>query len=142
MNKLTSDAIEVVNRNALVTVALNRGYNAYLPVYDNGIDLILHNEASGDTRLIQLKGRWTIDRKYIGRDIWIAFPDRGCWYVAPHDEMMRLGEQHTTTESWARGTYSKSPLSKTDREELAAYRFGDPDLVIAEAEKLEGMEDA
>ena len=100
------------------------------------------NEASGDTRLIQLKGRWTIDRKYIGRDIWIAFPDRGCWYVAPHDEMMRLGERHTMTESWARGTYSKSPLSKTDCEELADYRFGDPDLVIAEAEKLERMDDA
>lgn len=137
MNKLTSDAIEVVNRNALVTVALNQGYNAYLPVYDNGIDLILHNEASGDTRLIQLKGRWTIDRKYIGRDIWIAFPDRGCWYVAPHDEMMRLGKRHTATVSWERGTYSKSPLSKADREELANYRFGDPDLVIAEAERLE-----
>ena len=57
--KLTSDAIEVVNRNALVTVALNHGYNAYLPVYDNGIDLILLNEATGDTRLVQLKGRWT-----------------------------------------------------------------------------------
>lgn len=79
MNKLTSDAIEVVNRNALVTVALNQGYNAYLPVYDNGIDLILHNEATGDTRLVQLKGRWTINQKYLRRNIWIAFPDRGNW---------------------------------------------------------------
>ena len=51
--KLTSDAVEVVNRNALVTVALNQGYNAYLPVYDNGIDLILLNEATGDTKLVQ-----------------------------------------------------------------------------------------
>lgn len=137
MTKLTSDAIEVVNRNALVTVALNQGYNAYLPVYDNGIDLILPNEGSGDTRLVQLKGRWTIDRKYIGREIWIAFRDRGTWYVAPHDKMLRLGERHTTTESWARGTYSKSPLSKADRDELSEYRFGDPDLVIAKAEALE-----
>jgi hypothetical protein len=134
--KLTSDAVEVVNRNALVTVALNQGYNAYLPVYDNGIDLILLNEATGDTRLVQLKGRWTIDKKYIGRNIWVAFPDRGVWYVAPHDEMLRLGERHTGTDSWAKGTYSKSPLSKTDREELAAYRFGDPDTVMDDAAKL------
>ena len=48
MTGLSSDAIEVINRNALVTVALNQGYNAFLPVYDNGIDLILHNEATGD----------------------------------------------------------------------------------------------
>ena len=136
MIKLTSDAIEVVNRNALVTVALNQGYNAYLPVYDNGIDLVLLNEATGDTRLVQLKGRWTIDKKYIGRDIWIAFLDRGSWYVAPHDEMLRLGKRHTQTESWIKGTYSKSPLSKSDRVELATFRFGDPDLVIETAAKL------
>jgi hypothetical protein len=134
--KLTSDAVEVVNRNALVTVALNQGYNAYLPVYYNGIDLILLNEATGDTKLVQLKGRWTIDKKYIGRNIWVAFPDRGVWYVAPHDEMLRLGDRHTGTDSWAKGTYSKSPLSKADREELASYRFGDPDAVMEDAAKL------
>jgi len=139
MMKLTSDAVEVVNRNALVTVALNQGYNAYLPVYDNGIDLILLNEATGDIKLVQLKGRWTIDKKYIGRNIWIAFPDRGAWYVAPHDEMLRLGERHTTTDSWIRGTYSKRPLSRSDREELAPYRFGDPEAVM-EAAAAEGAD--
>lgn len=133
MTKLTSDAIEVINRNALVSVALNQGYNAFLPVYDNGIDLILHNETTGDTKLVQLKGRWTIDKKYLGRNIWVAFPDRGEWYVAPHDEMVALGERHTHTASWARGTYSKSPLGVTDREELSAYRFGNPQIVTSEA---------
>jgi hypothetical protein len=97
---------------------------------------ILLNEATGDTKLVQLKGRWTIDKKYIGRNIWVAFPDRGVWYVAPHDEMLRLGQRHTGTESWIKGTYSKSPLSKSDREELAAYRFGDPDAVMEDAAKL------
>lgn len=129
MTGLSSDAIEVVNRNALVTVALNQGYNAYLPVYDNGIDLILHNEATGDTKLVQLKGRWTIDKKYIGRGIWIAFPDAGDWYVAPHDLMVEHGAKHTATKSWAKGTYSKAPLSKADRAILACYRFGNPRAV-------------
>jgi hypothetical protein len=133
MTKLTSDAIEVVNRNALVTVALSQGYNAYLPVYDNGIDLILHNERAGDTKLVQLKGRWTIDKKYIGRNIWIAFPDRGEWYVAPHDEMVRMGSRHHATTSWAKGSYNKTPLSKSDRNELSSYKFGSPDEVIEQA---------
>ena len=136
MTVLSSDAIEVINRNALVTVALNQGYNAFLPVFDNGIDLILHNEATGDTKLVQLKGRWTIDKKYLGRNIWVAFPDCGEWYVAPHDEMVTLGERHTQTASWAKGTYSKSPLSVADRVELAAYRFGDPkDVALKAAEQ-------
>jgi hypothetical protein len=124
MTKLSSQAVEVINRNALVTVALNQGYNAYLPVYDHGIDLILHSESTGDTKLIQLKGRWTIDKKYLGRNIWIAFPDSGDWYVAPHDELVRMGQRHTMSESWARGIYSKGVLSKADREELSSYHFG------------------
>lgn len=53
--KLTSGAVEVVNRNALLTVALSRGYNACLPFYDNGTDLILLNEEIGDTKLVQLR---------------------------------------------------------------------------------------
>lgn len=36
--KLTSDAVEVVNRNALITVALNQGYNAYLPVLSTPVE--------------------------------------------------------------------------------------------------------
>lgn len=32
MITLSNAAIEVINRNALVTVALNQGYNAFLPV--------------------------------------------------------------------------------------------------------------
>jgi hypothetical protein len=115
MTKLSSQIIEVINRNALVTVALNQGYNAYLPVYDQGIDLILHNEATCDTKLVQLKGRWTIDKKYLGRDIWVAFPDRGDWYVAPHDELVRMGERHTASESWARGIYSKGTFRQSHR---------------------------
>jgi hypothetical protein len=80
MNKLTSDAIEVVNRNALVTVALNRGYNAYLPVYDNGIDLILHNEASGDTSLSNSRGGGRSTANISVATFGSRF-DRGCWYV-------------------------------------------------------------
>lgn len=120
---LSGDAIEVINRNRLVSLALERGYNAYLPVYDSGVDLVLHREADGDTKLVQQKSRWTIDKKYIGRNIWIAFPENDQWYLVPHDELIVMGERHTETESWKRGAYSKSPLSKRDRDELADYRF-------------------
>lgn len=127
--KLPSGAIEVVNRNALVTVALGQGYNVFFPVHDNGIDLLFFSEATGEFRLVQLKSRWTIDAKYVGRNIWIAFPDKGEWYVVPHDELVLMGEKHTKTKSWAKGSYSKSPLSSADRQALESYRFGDPQKV-------------
>ncbi|MDJ0977652.1 MAG: hypothetical protein QNI87_03875 [Erythrobacter sp.] len=124
MTTLSGDAKEVIYRNQLVSIALKQGYNAYLPVYDSGVDLILHREEDRDTKLVQQKARWTIDKKYIGRDIWIAFPDGEQWYLVPHDELLILGKRHTKTQSWDKGLYSKSPLSKQDKEQLAQYLFG------------------
>jgi hypothetical protein len=40
MAKLPGEAIEVINRNALVSLALTRGYIAFLPVYDGGVDFM------------------------------------------------------------------------------------------------------
>lgn len=136
MSKYRSQVREVINRNSLVSLALAKGYNAFLPVYDGGIDFILYNEGTGDTKLIQLKGRWMIDRKYIGRNIWLAFHDDGSWYVAPHDEMVKHAEAYgyTKTASWIEGnTYNVKSLSKQMRADLAAYRFQSLEEVAEEA---------
>lgn len=138
MKKMPAEAIEVINRNALISIALKQGYVAYLPVFDPGIDLILLNEATNDLKRVQQKGRWTINKKYEEREIWVAFPDRGVWYVVPHDEvLLAFSEQKgfTNTESWARGEYSYAPLSKEMIALLEPYRFGDPEQVIEEAER-------
>ncbi len=43
----------------------------------------------GETFLkIQLKGRLTIDKKYVGKDIYIAFLLKDGCYVYPHDEFL------------------------------------------------------
>lgn len=65
MSRYRAQIREVINRNALVTLALAKGYNAFLPVYDGGIDFILYNEETHDTKLVQLKSRWVIDKKNI-----------------------------------------------------------------------------
>lgn len=131
MSRYRSQVREVINRNALVSLALEAGYNAYLPVYDGGVDFILYREEDGDLRKVQLKGRWYIDRKYQGRDIWIAFHDNGCWYLAPHDELVLIGERagFTATSSWTEGgAYSCPKLSRSMLEALVPYRmFGAPD---------------
>ena len=68
MSRYRSQVREVINRNVVVSLALEQGFNAFLPVYDGGVDFILHREAKAgqpetttDTRKVQLKGRWTID---------------------------------------------------------------------------------
>jgi hypothetical protein len=45
----------------------------------------------GNTFLkVQLKGRLDINKKYIGKDIFIAFRHEGTWYLYPHDEVKNL----------------------------------------------------
>lgn len=140
MSRYRSQVREVINRNSLVSLALANGYNAFLPVYDGGIDFILYNEATGDTKLIQLKGRWMIDRKYFGRSIWLAFHDDGCWYVAPHDEMVKHAEVYgyTKSASWTDGgAYSVKALTKQMRIDLQTYRFEPLEDVAEEAADAE-----
>ncbi|QCI79154.1 hypothetical protein E6W36_05040 [Hankyongella ginsenosidimutans] len=116
-----------MNRNAVISLGLARGFNAFLPVYDDGIDFILHSEAEGLLRKVQLKSRWTIDHKYTGRDIWIAFPIQAEWYLMPHDTMLELARRFgiTDTGSWRdRGIYSKPRPSKELIAACAPWQFG------------------
>jgi len=85
VKRYRSQIREAMNRNVVVTLALEQGFNAYLPVYDGGVDFILHKEGGRndrpETRKVQLKGRLMIAKHYRGRDIWMAFPSApiGIW---------------------------------------------------------------
>ena len=68
--------VEIIQRNALSSLLLLQGYNVFLPVTDQGIDFIIHRECDDALRLVQQKSRWTIDRKYLGRAIWVAVLNR------------------------------------------------------------------
>ena len=136
MNRYRSQVREVINRNTFVSLALERGFNAFLPVYDGGIDLILYREGDKDARLVQLKGRWTIDRKYLGRDIWIAFPIAAEWYLVKHDDLVRQGEAQgfTKSTSWINaGLYSTGSPSKAIIAACATGKLADIGVVAYKA---------
>jgi hypothetical protein len=126
--KLNGRSVEMTNRMNLIKVAFDEGYVAYLPVVDEGIDLILLREQPYDMKLVQLKSRWTIDKKYLGRSIWIAFPDgEESWYLAPHDEVVDLAKElgfADGSRSWdEKGGYSRGTLNKVLRDRMGKYLF-------------------
>jgi len=142
MSRYRSQIREVINRNTVISLALEQGFNAFVPVYDGGVDFILYRESDpergkgSDLRKVQLKARWTIDRKYRGRDIWIAFPIAGDWYLMPHDEMVTAGEADgvTATKAWIdEGIYSRPRLSVAAIGKCAPYRFSPISEVATEA---------
>ena len=135
-NRFQSQVREVINRNTVASLALEQGFNVFLPVYDGGVDFILYRESDGLVHKVQLKARWTIDRKYIGRDIWIAFPIAGDWYLMPHDDMLASAEAEgvTKTASWIEGgAYSRPRLSAAVIAKCAPYRFAPIAEVAAKA---------
>lgn len=59
----------------------------------------------GETVLkVQLKGRLTIDKKYLGKSIYIAFLHRDECYIYPHDDfltdLISLGVMREKSEVW------------------------------------------
>lgn len=96
-------------------------------IADYGFDLIrlnddwqgadcIANHIDGSTYLkVQLKGRLTIDKKYVEKDLYIAFRNGENWYLYPHDELIeKLHKSGIAlhTSSWTEnGHYSWPKLS-------------------------------
>jgi len=59
---------------------------------------------------VQLKSRLTFSKKYIGKNLFIAFPYKGDWYLFDHDKFLKKVLRSTgisETESWqVKGGYS------------------------------------
>lgn len=98
-----------------------------------GADFIAQH-VDGETFLrVQLKGRLTFCRKYLGKALYIAFHDDGNWYLFPHDVIFNKIKQTsniTESRSWKEGgIYSFPRLTQGAKVLLNAYRIGiDPTL--------------
>ncbi len=74
---------------------------------------------------VQLKGRLTIDKKYSGKDIYIAFNKTGKWYIYPHDvlqdDLLNLGLM-AGSKSWdENGGFSWPNIPKHILEHMEKY---------------------
>ena len=98
-----------------------------------GADFIAQH-VNGVTFLkVQLKGRFTIDKKYLGKGLAICFPHCDDWYMCPHDELMTESLKSTNigeTDSWKiEGNYhaKKMPASIVAFAEQFVLREIEPD---------------
>ena len=55
-----------------------------------GADFIAIHIDGNSFLKIQLKGRLSLDKKYIGKSIHIAFCQDNRWYIYPHDEIKKV----------------------------------------------------
>ena len=76
---------------------------------------------------VQLKGRLYFSKIYENKEIYIAFPDNGSWYLYPHDEVLSLilkKKNVGSTQSWIEnGIYHFPKMSSDIQELMAEYRL-------------------
>lgn len=68
-----------------------------------GADFIAYHIDGEMFLKVQLKGRLTFDKKYIGKNIYITFNYNEKWYLYPHDKLMDdfiVKNIMTGTKSW------------------------------------------
>lgn len=131
---LNSPQMESYNFHKIAARLADYGFNC-IPLNDDwlGADF-LASHIDGKTFLkVQQKGRFTLDKRYIGKDLHIAFRHGDDVYVYPHDtilaQMVAWGTANgkfVNTASWAKGAFSWGSLSAENLKMLEPYKFVAP----------------
>ena len=79
---------ESYNFQKVSAILADYGYST-MRLHDDwqGADFIAQH-VSGNFLKVQLKGRLLIDKKYIGKEIWMCFPVQDGCYLFAHDDVM------------------------------------------------------
>ena len=113
---LNSKQKEIYNFQKLAAILADYGFNC-IKLADDwlGADFLAYHKDGTDTLQVQLKGRLTIDKKYMHKNLHIAFPFKDSWCLIPHDELVTLVKSNTNwlnTSSWLeKGNYHSISLN-------------------------------
>ncbi|HUK99882.1 MAG TPA: hypothetical protein VLX29_03410 [Nitrospirota bacterium] len=77
----------------------------------------------GSTYLkVQLKGRLSVSRKYVGKDIYICFISDGDTYLYPHDLILNEIESRISDKTWLeKGTWSTPKITQENKQLLKPF---------------------
>ncbi|PKH04773.1 hypothetical protein [Moritella sp. Urea-trap-13] len=107
---------EIYNFQKLAGFLADYGFNC-IKLADDwlGADFLAYHKDGTETLRVQLKARLTIDKKYQGKDLYMAFPIKGNWCLILHDDLVEHVSNTTNwlnTESWVeKGLYHSAKPS-------------------------------
>lgn len=116
--ELNSRQKEIYNFQKLSSVLADYGFNC-IKLADDwlGADFLAYHKDGKDTLRVQLKSRLTIDKKYIGSDLYMVFPIGENWCLIDHDLLIEIANINTNwllTDSWInKGLYHSANPNKT-----------------------------
>ena len=91
-NNLNARQKESFNFHKVASKLSDYGFNSMWLTDDwNGADFISVHKDGNLMLKVQLKSRVTVDTKYLGKEIFIAFSDHHWnWYLYPHDKFYHI----------------------------------------------------
>jgi hypothetical protein len=119
---------EVYNFHKVAAILADYGFTSIRLSDDwQGADFIAVHIDGVTTLRVQLKGRLTLAKKYLGKGLYVAFRYGEDWYLYPHDEVQRAVFEKKTygsTQSWSvDGVYHVGPLGAELMQLLEPYRI-------------------
>ncbi|MBM2294900.1 hypothetical protein JQX09_23505 [Sulfitobacter pseudonitzschiae] len=124
-NDLNAKQKENYNFHKIAARLADYGYHS-MKLSDDymGADFIALHMNGQDLLKVQLKGRMTLSKKYVGKGLHIAFINGDEMFVYPHDTLVAdLQGTWRDSKSWMadNGEYHWGTLSKSIRSQLKPY---------------------
>ncbi len=105
-SELNSRQKEIFNFQKVAGILASYGFNCIKLADDwQGADFLAYHKDGINTLKVQLKARLTIDKKYLGKNLYIAFPVSRSkrWCLIEHNKLVKLVSENTNwlnSASW------------------------------------------
>ncbi|MEM7066818.1 MAG: hypothetical protein AAF572_27095 [Cyanobacteria bacterium P01_B01_bin.77] len=103
-DSLNAKQKEFYNFQKVASILADYGFNCIWLSDDwNGADFLADHISGEKTLRVQLKARMAVDKKYLCKNITMAFPVNGNWYLIDHDLLVELIRKYTKrlqSSSW------------------------------------------
>lgn len=122
-SELNSKAQEMYNFQKVSATLADYGFTTMWLNNDwQGADFIaVHADGLTDIK-VQLKGRLSFSKKYMGRNIYVCFISDGNVYIYPHDSVLEQIEHRISDETYVKtGSWSTPKLTKENKRLLKPY---------------------
>jgi hypothetical protein len=131
--KLSTQAVEAIGRGHLIGKLIREGIGVSAPLWDDGIDLIVHRSDANSFEAVPLQLKVStntyvgIEHKYLKvatlkfAFIWIGEADQlRSIFVMSYADLLDLFSKHSKTKSWETG-FSTSRASKEKLDQMKRF---------------------
>jgi hypothetical protein len=139
-DKLNARQKELFNFQKIAATLADYRFNCIKLSDDwQGADFLAYHVDGTTTLRVQLKSRLAIQKKYLGKNIWMAFPHKKHWYLIEHDELVvKVGgtTDWLKSASWTKpdGGYSSGSINSHLFESLVENKIGEVYGVVLDDE--------